>query len=505
MATSTPEIVFLHPPAVYDYRRLGLHHGFMVNTVASGPAFEYLPLGFLSLSAHLRAHGHTTRIINLAARMAHPRFQVPDLLRTLRPRAFGISLHWLAHAHGALEIARLVKELHPDLPVIMGGLTATYYAREIMQRPEVDYLLLGDSTEQPTLELLQCLAAGEPPAGVPNLVYRQGENVHWNELTYLPDKLEITINFWDLLADMWRYRDFRGNLFTGKHWPRYFMNMVPWCRGCRLQCASCGGTNAALGRQRLAVRPPQQVAAEVAAIQGRSPFCVGIPGDLRMADAEAYIAALVARRLTRPLGFELFYPADAAYLQRLGTTSPQANYSLSPETHDPELRRRYGRPFSNHELEQTIAAAVDQGREVRAFFMTGLPGQSAASVQDTVRYVEELYQRFARPPRPRFDAIISPLAPYLDPGSRAFEQPEQFGYRLRFRTLEQHRQAFLQPAWYDVLNYESECLPPRELARVTYDAREALLRLKLRYRLLAPKWVDRELRELEAERRRTPA
>ncbi len=473
----------------------------MVNTVASGPAFEYFPLGFLSMSAHLRAHGHTTRIINLAAKMGKPRFDVPALLRTLHPRAFGVGLHWLAHAHGSLEIVRLLKELHPDVPVIMGGFSATYYAAEIMREwPQVDYILLGDSTEQPLLELLDCLAAGQPPAGVPNLAWRHGGEVRWNERSYCPDDINVAINFKALLHDMWRYRDFRGNLFTGKHWPKYFINMTPWCRGCRLQCASCGGTNAALGRARLGVRPPEAVAAEVAAIQSLSPHCVGIPGDLRMGAGEAYVDALAARKLTKGIGYELFYPADRAWLDRLAATSPLANYSLSPETHDEHLRHRYGRPFTNDEIEQTIAAAVAQGREIRAFFMTGLPGQTAASIKETVEYAAGLYDRYARPPKPVFDAIISPLAPYLDPGSRAYEHPEEFGYRLRFATLAEYRQAWLSPDWVEVLNYDSDALPRRDLAQATYDAREAFLRLKLQHGLLPQKWFDQELHNLERDR-----
>jgi len=496
-----PEVVFLHPPAVYDFRRLGCRHEHMVNSVASGPAFEYFPLGFLTMSAHLRAAGHDTRIVNLAARMANRRFDVPSFLRRLRPRAFGVSLHWLAHAQGALEIARLCKALHPDLPVIMGGLTASWFAGEIMDRCEqVDYLLQGDSVEQPLLELIECLGRGEPPAGVPNLAWRQDGEVRWNQRTHCPDKVEVSVNFRMLLGDMWRYRDFRGNLFTGKHWPRYFINMVPWCRGCRLQCAGCGGTNSALGRERLGVRPPETVAAEVASIQELSPHSVGIPGDLRQAQAEDYITALAARRLAKPIGFELFWPADRQYLTLLGTTSPTAHFSFSAESHDETLRRRWGRPFTNAEVEATISAAVDLGRSLRVFFMIGLPGQTAQSVHDTVDYIAGLYDRFARPPRPCFDAIISPLAPFLDPGSRAFLQPEEFGYRLRCRTLAEHAQAFLQPRWCDVLNYVSESLPPADLAVASYEAQEALLRLKLRYRLLAQRWVDRDLRMLERER-----
>ena len=35
--------------------------------------------------------------------------------------------------------------------------------------------------------------------------------------------------------------------------------------------------------------------------------------------------------------------------------------------------------------------------------------------------------------------MTSPMAPFLDVGSMAFDNPEKFGYKLRARTLEEHR------------------------------------------------------------------
>jgi radical SAM superfamily enzyme YgiQ (UPF0313 family) len=68
------------------------------------------------------------RIVNLALRMMNSRrFDVPRFLARQKPKAVGIDLHWLPHAHGALEIARIVKEITPDVPVIMGGLSSSTF------------------------------------------------------------------------------------------------------------------------------------------------------------------------------------------------------------------------------------------------------------------------------------------------------------------------------------------------------------------------------------------
>ena len=49
--------------------------------------------------------------------------------RKLDPVAFGIDLHWLPHAHGSIEVARIVKKHHPETPVIFGGLSSTLLPR----------------------------------------------------------------------------------------------------------------------------------------------------------------------------------------------------------------------------------------------------------------------------------------------------------------------------------------------------------------------------------------
>jgi radical SAM superfamily enzyme YgiQ (UPF0313 family) len=55
----------------------------------------------------------------------------------------GIDLHWLVHPHGALELTKLVKEI-TGRPVILGGFTATYYWREVLENyPFVDVVVLG--------------------------------------------------------------------------------------------------------------------------------------------------------------------------------------------------------------------------------------------------------------------------------------------------------------------------------------------------------------------------
>ncbi len=85
--------------------------------------------------------------------LSKPGFDVEAAIRDMNPVAFGIDLHWLPHAHGSIEIARIVKKYHPDTPVIFGGLSASFFHQELASYDCVDYVLRGDSTEYPATRL----------------------------------------------------------------------------------------------------------------------------------------------------------------------------------------------------------------------------------------------------------------------------------------------------------------------------------------------------------------
>jgi radical SAM superfamily enzyme YgiQ (UPF0313 family) len=133
MPAKTIDLLLLHPPSVYDFREKSILYGPVSDMVPSSVVFELYPIGFLTIAGYLQQQGMQVRIVNLALRMlTDKRFDVRKFLAKQRPRAIGIDLHWMPHCHGAIEIARLAKEVHPDVPVIFGGLSATYFHKELL-------------------------------------------------------------------------------------------------------------------------------------------------------------------------------------------------------------------------------------------------------------------------------------------------------------------------------------------------------------------------------------
>lgn len=489
----SPHLILLHPPTSLDWRELQPRHDIASATVATSPLFEYYPLGFLSLLEYLGRHGLDVRIINIAVKSAKsPRFDPRRLIRGLRPLVFGIDLHWLVHADGALELARICKEEHPEIPTVLGGMTASYYHRELISSPYVDYVMRGDSTEQPMVDLVQALEPGRPVGEVANLTWKRADEVVVNSLSYQPEALDIRIDYGKLLKHMLRYRDLRGGLLTGFQWPSYAFNMTLFCRGCLMNCLTCGGSNRALGRARLGVRDPEVLAEEIVAMQKLTPFPVGVPGDIRQHEPDRLIEALRRRKPTRPLSFELFGPAGDEFLEKMASIGPPLDLHLSPESHDEELRARFGRCYTNAQLEADVESILGRGGKAFLFFLIGIPGQTRESVMASVAYAEGLLEKYNERYPGKLDANISPPLPFIDPGSLAFEHPERTGYRLFARTLEEHRRLIREPDLRNVLNFETESMFRAEIVDVAADAMEQMIGARERCGLLKRKWAEKE-------------
>lgn len=513
MKMSTTDLILLHPPTYYDFRKRPGIYGPISDVVPSTPVFEMYPIGFASLSEYLERHGLKVRIINVAMKMLKDNgFDVERLIRKNRPLAFGLDLHWMAHVHGALALAEMIKRFHPDIPVILGGLSATYYHEEILrQYPFVDFVMRGDSTEKPLLQLLKTLKEKREFKNIPNLSYRDGGNgVRANPITYVPEDLnDITIDYRHIMKKVVRFMDPVGyQPFID--WYSYPVTAVFTCRGCIYHCKTCGGSSRTFrsmaNRTKPAYRDPELLARDIFNISDHLNAPIMIIGDI-FQPGEEYGATFLREMKRKPidnhLAFEFFVPPSRDQLERIAESVKNFNIEISPESHDEEVRRAFGRPYANQPMEKMIADAIDLGcKRIDLFFMIGLPKQTYRSVMETVDYCRLLLERFQ--PYDKLFPFISPLAPFLDPGSTVFEEPEKFGYRLLYRTVEEHRQALMSPSWKYILNYETEWMDRNEIVASTYESGKRLNRLKAEFGLIDRKTaesvemrIERALRMME--------
>ncbi len=481
------DLVLLHAPSVYDFRERSIMFGPVSDMVPSSPIFEMYPLGFTTMAEYMERHGVRVRIVNLAVLMLNkPDFDVEAYLSKLDPVAFGIDLHWLPHAHGSIEVARVVKKLHPKTPVIFGGLSSTYFHEELITYDAVDFVVRGDSTEEPMTRLMKSLKGGGGFADIPNVTWKDASGaVVVNDLSWVPrDMNAISLDYSFAMKSVIRYRDMMGAI-PFKDWLQYPVCASLTCRGCTHDCVTCGGSATAFrkhfGRDKIAFRDPELLVRDIAHIQKYIPGPMFVLNDFLQAGREYtrdFVRGLKKIDLKNPIGFEFFKPPAEEFYEFLNENLNDYSVEISVESHDDGVRAAFGKKhYTMEQVEKTVVSALKNGcSRFDLYFMTGIPSQTAASVRETTEYVRHLYEVVGHDKR--LLCFTSPMAPFLDPGSIAFDNPEAHGYTLRAKTLEEHRQRLVLPSWKHIMNYESASMSPDEMVESTYDAAIGINRVK---------------------------
>ena len=465
------DLVLVHAPAFFDFRgRRDVYFPYLSTSgdVPITPLYEYFPMGFKALQRALGDDGQDVQILNLSsALLAWPDLDVRGLLGALRPRIFGIDLHWMVHVQGALAVARLLKELHPDVPVVFGGISSTYYARELVTLPGVDMVMRGYDTLGPMRALMAALGDEAKTAAVPNLLWtdRRGEVVD-NGFTHTPTTYGCGLDWSRVPSEAPRGTLPIREILSTQH------------AGCAYNCGWCGGSKDAFQRingvrHPMARKPMEEVAWELDTLR-RMPspernhfYAVGSycesPDRL-----DAFLDGVASAGLGS-ISYEQHKLTSEPVLRRMVEANPRTVLTLSPESHDRRVAKLAGRGlYSNEEMEEWIERALEIGiHQIDIWYFIGMPEQDERSVHDTLAYCGHLLERFRGQ---RVTPLLCPMIPFLDPACAFFEEPDRHGYRLFARTAAEHERIMTHASLIRRVNYETRWLSRGELVRVGYEA-----------------------------------
>lgn len=493
------DVVFFHAPSVYDFRQHKAASGPIADVIPSSTVFDMYPMGLTSIAEYMEDRGCRVQLVNLASRMLNDsNFDVEKTIARSRAILFGIDLHWLPHAQGSIEIAKIIKKYHPHKKVLIGGLTASYFHRQLMDYPCVDYVLRGDSVEEPCYRLLQAVTQNLSLEEVPNLTYKDAEGrIKENDLSHIPDNLDyVNIpGYRYVLKSAFKYGSLR-NLMPFADWLNYPITPLLTSRGCSYNCAVCGGGKSAYRkicrRQRPAFRSPERLIEDVKLISSFSRAPIFVVHDLRQGGekyASQFLERLSRENVDNEFILELFKPAREDFFTRVNEAVSRYSLQISMESPLERIRKRYGKfgSSSNEEIFNTLHAAFKKGcQKVDLFFIIGLPGQSYADALECISYTRELHLQLKKELGRPVNVVpfAAPYAPFLDPGSIVDGDTAGFGYTKFWNNLEDYRRALMAPSWKYMLNYETAWMSRDELVEATYDVALGLNDLKFEMGLL---------------------
>jgi radical SAM superfamily enzyme YgiQ (UPF0313 family) len=415
------DILYIHPAKhAADYRVTA------ANPLISPHAL--IPTGVPGMMNLALSHGLRVMGLNLFLEtLLNGQFSLLRwLMRQPTPHLIAIDLHWYEHSFGAIDVARLCKRVHPTAPVVFGGLTASFFTREILEaHAAVDYIIRGDG-EVPLASLSQALASPVPDlAAVPNLSYRGEGQVLDNPLAYCAstadlDALDFVSMNWLLHASEYALMQYNGvklvrpgtssdpvappNTTTpieggyltgpavGGHW-------LTIGRGCCFDCAYCGGgikAHATLaGRQGIVPRSPGRIAEDIARLQaqGIRQVCLNLdPATMGRTFWSALCREMQARQVHVGIYNEFFQLPSIDMVDALTTLADPVHtqFIFSPLSGDEEVRLLNGKSFTNAPLLELLAHLANQGIPAFIYFSLNIPGETERTFRQTLRLAQEI-------------------------------------------------------------------------------------------------------------------
>ena len=107
--------------------------------------FHQTPYGLFALGAQAMRAGHSVKVINLSG---YPWTRVDEVLRALDADVYGMSC-WTANRRGVALVAARLRELRPNVPIVIGGPHATPLAKEMLAHyPQIDLVCQGRVTRR---------------------------------------------------------------------------------------------------------------------------------------------------------------------------------------------------------------------------------------------------------------------------------------------------------------------------------------------------------------------
>lgn len=154
-----------------------------------------------------------------------------------------LDLHWYFSVEAVHWIAAEAKRIRPDLPIVVGGITASFYAPELLARFPVDYIVQGDA-EYTFPALIDSLRSRRPVPELPNLWRRGGSTPERRLVTpaeYAANDY-LTFDWFPTLEarTLAMHEQYRGAPFW-EEMDRYHP-YIPLNRGCVFPCEGCFGS-----------------------------------------------------------------------------------------------------------------------------------------------------------------------------------------------------------------------------------------------------------------------
>ena len=359
---------------------------------------QNVPLNYVHMAAWLREHGHAAQIFDhVFDDVTHD--AVDAFIREHGVRVAGIGCMTCEYPQ-AVEEARRLKRVHPDIKIVFGGAHPSGDPEECLATGVVDYVIVGEG-EIALTALLDALDAGQTPAGIPGLWSIQDGRVSGLGVAIQPDVATLPLPAYDLL-DLEKY----FLLDSPWHFPKSnrVVQMIT-SRGCPYHCSYCHEIHGKKYRG----QPPERVLDEMEYLSRR----LGVEEFMVVDDifnfdlerAKTICRGVVERGLNVHLQFPNGVRGDRFDEELVDLMAKAGTHfmAIAIETTSDKFQNLIRKHLKVDRAMQTVRWGRAHGIEVSGFFMIGFPGETLEEVQKTIDFA------LTAPLDSIFISIVSPF------------------------------------------------------------------------------------------------
>lgn len=342
--------------------------------------------------------------------------QIRARIEEFRPDAIGISCLFSTIEKRMLMIARIAKEVDPNIVVFIGGPHVSAFYRRLARDPSVDYCITGEGEEVSVALMAALNDGGRGLGGIHALCYRTGGEIvlqsrqGWiQDLDGLPYPARHLVDQ-QVYFDIGKVQGLRKD---GER--RLRIEQMTTSRGCPFQCSYCG-KNVTWGKG-YRTRSAKSVLDEMEHLIERYGIeRFAFQDDNFTADMERAAAicdGIVERGLDitweahNGLGVNFLSPALLEKMKASGCVG----FTIAVESATDATLKRVRKPNYIRLAPPIVTEAKRLGIEVRGFFMIGFPGESLEEVKTTVEYARQLDLAVSA------FALVTPL-----PGTKLYQE-----------------------------------------------------------------------------------
>ncbi len=343
-----------------------------------------MPLGLGYVAAALREAGLEVQIID-GPPLGLTKEDIGKKLEEEKPKTIGFTATVLSIGN-AIDCANHIRKLLPGTTLVIGGPHVSTLPKEVLAASPFDVAVIGEG-ELTACELFKSLLSGSPElSSIKGIAYKKGDEIIVNERRpYIKELDSLPLPARDLMPSLEHYTPMPLGY---RRLP--FAHLVT-SRGCPHKCVYCDQT---VFSHKYRSRSARKVVDEMEELVTR----YGVR-DLRLYDdlftvrkdhVNAVCEDIIRRKLD--LTWSCSTRVDCVTKEMMETMKKAGCWEVDfgLETGVPEMLESIKKGATIEQAEKAVRAAHEAGLRVRAFFVFGFPGETVATMRQTVSWATAL-------------------------------------------------------------------------------------------------------------------